>query len=44
MGVPVVMGQRGLERVVELSLNDIEQKMFDETVATIKADLEKIPE
>ena len=39
MGVPCVLGQHGIERIVELPLNDEEQRMFDATVAAIQKDI-----
>ncbi len=36
VGVPVVIGAGGVERVVELSLNRSEQKMLDQSVAAVK--------
>jgi malate dehydrogenase len=37
VGVPVVIGANGVERVVEISLNDEEKKEFDGSVAAVKA-------
>jgi malate dehydrogenase len=36
VGVPVVIGADGVEKVVEISLNDDEQKMFDNSVDAVK--------
>lgn len=36
IGVPVVIGKDGVERIVEISLNDAEQDMFDNSVAAVK--------
>ena len=33
VGVPVVIGAGGVERVIEIDLNKAEQKMFDKSVA-----------
>ena len=36
VGVPVVIGSNGVERIVEISLNSKEQKMFNESVSSVK--------
>ena len=36
VGVPAVLGGNGVERVVEIALNDEEQEMFDHSVAAVK--------
>ena len=36
VGVPVVIGAGGVERVVEISMNATEKKMFDKSVASVK--------
>jgi len=36
VGVPVVLGGDGVERIIELSLNDEEQVMFDNSVNAVK--------
>ncbi|MGC6497708.1 MAG: malate dehydrogenase [Candidatus Puniceispirillaceae bacterium] len=36
VGVPVVIGAGGVERVVDIALNDDEQKMFDNSVAAVR--------
>ena len=36
IGVPVVIGADGVERIVEIELNDAEQKMFDQSVDAVK--------
>lgn len=36
VGVPVVIGAGGVEKVVEISLNDDEQAMFDNSVEAVK--------
>jgi malate dehydrogenase len=35
VGVPVVLGKEGVERIVELDLNDEEQAMFDNSVKAV---------
>lgn len=42
MGVPVLLGERGVEKVIELSLNDSEKHEIAQSAATISADLLKI--
>ena len=36
VGVPVIIGEKGVERVVEISLTDSEKKMFDHSVESVK--------
>jgi malate dehydrogenase len=36
VGVPVVIGEKGVERVVEISLAGEEKAMFDKSVAAVK--------
>lgn len=36
VGVPVVIGAGGVERIIEIDLNKSEQKMFDASVATVQ--------
>lgn len=36
VGVPVVIGAGGVEKIVEITLNDDEQAMFDASVAAVK--------
>lgn len=36
IGVPVVIGENGVEKIVEISLNADEQKMFDHSVAAVR--------
>jgi malate dehydrogenase len=42
MGVPCVLGDDGMERVVELTLNEEEKAMFDGTISDIIEDLKKL--
>jgi malate dehydrogenase len=37
VGVPVVIGANGVERVVEIALDSAEQQMFDKSVASVRA-------
>ncbi|HEB84843.1 MAG TPA: malate dehydrogenase [Bacteroidetes bacterium] len=44
MGVPIVIGSRGVEKIIEYPLNAEEQEMFDNSVAAVKgllADVQK---
>jgi malate dehydrogenase len=36
IGVPVVIGKDGVEKIIEIKLNDDEQKMFDSSVQAVK--------
>ena len=36
VGVPVIIGAAGVERVVEISLTPPEKKMFDHSVASVR--------
>jgi len=42
MGVPCVIGAGGIERIIELPLNDEETTQFKHSVQAIRQDLEKI--
>jgi len=42
MGVPCVLSGQGIEKVIELPLNNTEKKMFDETIKNIKSDLKRL--
>ena len=42
MSVPCVLSDCGVEKVIELPLNDIEQSMFDDAVASIRADINNL--
>jgi malate dehydrogenase len=35
-GVPAVLGKEGVERIVELELNEDEKKMFDNSINSVK--------
>ena len=37
VGVPAVIGSGGVERVVEISLNAKEKKMFNESVSSVRS-------
>jgi malate dehydrogenase len=36
VGVPVVIGAGGVERVVEIALDDAEKAMFEKSVASVR--------
>ena len=40
IGVPTVLGKNGMEKVIELELNNEEQSNFNNSVAAVKKDLE----
>jgi len=42
IGVPVVIGAKGVEKIVEIKLNAEEQKMFDSSVEAVKGLLEVV--
>jgi malate dehydrogenase len=42
MGVPIVIGENGMERVIELPLAPSEKAEFERSTATVRADIEKI--
>ncbi|HYQ71027.1 MAG TPA: malate dehydrogenase, partial [Gammaproteobacteria bacterium] len=39
-GVPVILGKKGIEKVLELPLNDTEKAGFNASVDSIRSDLE----
>jgi malate dehydrogenase len=42
MGVPCILGERGMEKVIELQLNDSETALFKQSVSYIRSDLERM--
>jgi len=42
MGVPSILTRNGLEKVVELELDDTEREQFETSLAAVEADLERI--
>lgn len=42
IGVPVVIGKNGVEKIIEIKLNASEQAMFDNSVAAVKKLVEEI--
>jgi malate dehydrogenase len=44
MGVPCILGQAGMEGVVELDLTEEEAAMFDTSVSGVRADIARLPD
>ncbi len=42
IGVPVIIGAKGVEKIIEIKLNEEEQKMFDHSVNAVKGLIEVI--
>jgi len=42
IGVPTVLGQNGMEKVIDLELNQAERENFDNSVAAVKKDLQAL--
>jgi malate dehydrogenase len=42
MGVPCVLGERGMESIVELDLNARERADFDRSASAVRADIERL--
>jgi len=42
MGVPIVLGERGMERVIDLPLTAEEQAQFKQSVASVRADIARL--
>ena len=42
MGVPSILTRKGLEKVVELELTDAEREEFEQSLAAVRADLERL--
>jgi malate dehydrogenase len=40
LGVPVILGKNGIERIIELDLNAEERKMLDESAVAVKGVME----
>jgi malate dehydrogenase len=43
LGVPVVLGEHGMERVIEIKLTADEQRAFDASAASVKELVDKLP-
>ncbi|MBK1644975.1 malate dehydrogenase [Thiocapsa imhoffii] len=42
MGVPCILGEKGMESIVELSLNPGERADFDRSVASVRGDIDRL--
>lgn len=42
VGVPVVLGQEGVERIIEVALDDAERAAFERSVAAVRAAVQKL--
>ena len=42
MGVPCILGEGGMEKVIELKLNENETALFKQSVSYIRGDLERL--
>jgi len=42
MGVPCVLGDNGVESIIELPLNAVEQEMFDQSATSIRKDIDSL--
>jgi malate dehydrogenase len=43
VGVPIVLGAGGMERVMEISLTEDEQAAFDASAAAVRELVDKLP-
>ena len=43
VGVPVVLGATGIERIVEITLTDDEQAAFDASAGSVRELVDKLP-
>ena len=43
MGVPCVLSRDGLQRVIDLGLNEAESEAFVASAAGVRADIERLP-
>jgi len=43
MGVPCVLGQEGMEQVIELELTESERAAFEQSIAGVRKDIERLP-
>jgi len=44
VGVPAILGSNGLERVIEVELDENEKEMFSRSVASVRATLQTLSE
>ena len=42
VGVPAILGAKGLEKIVEVELNEFEKEMFSRSVASVKDTLQTL--
>ena len=42
MGVPCLLSRQGISRVIDLGLNEDELKMFRESAASVRADIQRM--
>jgi L-lactate dehydrogenase len=42
IGVPAVLTQRGIDKIIELNLNELEQRQFDNSAAVIKTNIQRL--
>jgi malate dehydrogenase len=42
MGVPCLLSEQGLDSVIELPLNDVENEQFKQSAATVRGDIERL--
>ncbi|TCL07394.1 L-lactate dehydrogenase [Sodalis ligni] len=42
IGVPAVLTQRGIEQIIELDFNELEQRQFDDSAAAIKTNIQRL--
>ena len=42
VGVPAILGAKGLEKIVEVELDELEQEMFSRSVASVKDTLQTL--
>jgi malate dehydrogenase len=43
MGVPCVLNRRGLDRVIDLELNEVEREAFEGSAAGVREDIRRLP-
>ncbi len=44
LGVPIILGRNGINRIIEIDLNDEEREMLDKSAESVKATLETLKE
>jgi len=43
VGVPIVLGAGGMQRVIEITLTDVEQAAFSKSAAAVRELVDKLP-